>query len=53
MSGMRLKTALSTQPIITWQVLEPTLFSVVALHVLPPTVFLWLSGDGEEWIPGV
>lgn len=39
MSGMRLKTALSTQPIITWQVLEPTLFSHFSSFSSPPSNF--------------
>lgn len=39
MSGMRLKTALSTQLIITWQVLEPTLFSHFSSFSSPPSDF--------------
>lgn len=39
MSGMRLKTALSPQLIITWQVVEPTLFSHFSSFSSPPSNF--------------
>lgn len=38
MSGMHLKTALSPEPIITWQVVEPTLFSHFSF-ASPPSNF--------------
>lgn len=39
MSGMHLKTALSPEPIITWQVVEPTLFSHFSPFSSPPFNF--------------